>query len=207
MKPRSTASPSPPMGARSPRRATTAGWVCLRWVRNTVPRFFKAHEGRVASVAFDASGTRLLSAGNDERTARLWDLTSDPPALVQAFPKAQDKHLWATLSPDGEWMAEVGRSQVVDLYSTNDGQLVNQLVGHEQSVYRAEFSPNSRQLATVSWDATVRLWDVSSADELWTIQLPSRRAPPGPLWDFDFRCTPQRLLDRRSPDEGQAGAV
>ena len=33
MKPRSTASPSPPMDAPSPRRVTTVGWVCSRWVR------------------------------------------------------------------------------------------------------------------------------------------------------------------------------
>ena len=157
---------------------------------DTLPRFFKAHEGRVASVAFDASGTQLLSAGIEDKTARLWDLTNDPPGLVRAYPKSPAKLIWATLSPDGEWMVEVGRNSLVHVYSTNDGRLVHELVGHQQSVFRAEFSPDSQQLATVSTDATIRLWDVSSADELWTIQLPSGRSPPTPLWDFDFRCTP-----------------
>ncbi len=156
----------------------------------TDARFFEAHEGKVASVAFDASGTRLLSAGIDDKTARLWDLTTDPPTLGQAFPEAPDKLLWAALSPNGEWVAQVGRGSAVELYSATDGQLVHRLVGHKQAVYRAIFSPDGRQLATVSWDATARLWDVSSGSALSTLRLPARGGPPAPLWDFDFRCTP-----------------
>ncbi len=157
----------------------------------TEPFFFAAHEGKVASVAFDSSGTRLLSAGNEDKTARLWHLTGDPPALVRAFPEAPAELLWATLSPGGEWLAQVGRGSGVDLYSTTGGQLAHRLVGHEQTMFRAVFSPDGRQLATVSADASVRLWDVSTAAELWTLSLPTNKGHPAPLWDFDFRCTPE----------------
>ena len=69
-------------------------------------RFIDAHEGKVLSVAFDAGGTKLLSTG-DDKTARLWDLTADPPALIRAFPK--DEVMWGTLSPDGQLVAVAGR--------------------------------------------------------------------------------------------------
>ncbi len=120
----------------------------------------------------------------------MWDLTADPPTLVRAFPESPDNLTWATLSPDGKWMAQVGRgASKVTLYSTTDEQLVRRLVGHEQTVIRAIFSPDGEQLATVSGDNTVRQWDVKGGDEFLILRLPSE-SPPAPLWDFDFRCTP-----------------
>ena len=78
----------------------------------------------------------------------------------------------------------------LQVYSTHDARLLHRLVGHEQTVYRAIFSPDGQQLATVSSDATLRLWDLHSGGELFSLRLPTHRIPPVPLWDFDFRCTP-----------------
>ena len=169
--------------------ASYDGRVGLFTVGTEEKRFIYAHEGDVASVAFDDSGTRLLSVGVNDKTARLWDLTRDLPTRIKAFPKAPDKLLWATLSPDGESMASVGREFVVRVYSTPDTRLRHRLVGHEQTVYRAVFSPDGHQLASVSTDATVRLWDLDTGGELFTLRLPTNRYPPVPMWDFDFRCT------------------
>jgi WD40 repeat protein len=158
-------------------------------------RFIDAHapgsNGGAESVAFDTNDTRLLSAGYYDKTARVWDLTIDPPLLIREFKQAQAELLWAALSPDDRLVAAVGRGTVVDIYKADDGPLLHRLVGQEQAVYRAIFSPDSRQLATASWDATVRLWDVDTGGELFALRLPADRPPPGPLWDFDFRCTPK----------------
>ena len=70
--------------------ASYDGRVGLFTVGTQEKRFIDAHEGDVASVAFDHSGSRLLSAGIEDKTARLWDLTTNPPTQIQAFPKAQD---------------------------------------------------------------------------------------------------------------------
>jgi len=73
-------------------------------------------------------------------------------------------------------------------------------VGHEQAVFRAIFTPNGRQLATVSSDMTVRVWDpgpdgtsaAAAGQALVTLQLPTEFKSLSPLWDFDFRCDRDR---------------
>ncbi|MBJ6610946.1 MAG: WD40 repeat domain-containing protein [Candidatus Thiothrix moscowensis] len=153
------------------------------------PQLWEAHEGYVESVSFDPSGKHLLSSGNHDFKLKLWDLTTQPPT-AQTLATANDALLWASLSPDGQQLASVGREQTVSVYPTSGTGTPLRLNGHEQTVYKAIFSPDSRQLATVSWDMTVRLWDLDTQSELFRLRLPGEFTPSGPLWDFDFRCTP-----------------
>src|SRR5271165_4458557 len=45
-------------------------------------------------------------------------------------------------------------------------ELTRTLTGHKRFVAALAFSPNGQQLATGSWDGTVKLWDVPSGREL-----------------------------------------
>ena len=144
----------------------------------------------VNAIAYDSTGKRLLSAGDHH--LRLWALNGNSqPTLLQTFPKMQDLILWATLSPDAKWVASVGRDWSVRIFATDNGQIHHRFIGHEQSIHRVIFSPNSHQLATAGGDATVRFWDLISQEELFALQLPSPIDKGTPLWDFDFRCTPE----------------
>lgn len=98
--------------------------------------------------------------------------------------------MWASLSPDGQQLASVGREATVSIYLASGTGTPLRLHGHEQAVFKAIFSPDSRQLATVSGDATVRLWDLDTQSELFRLRLPTKFDGSSPLWDFDFRCTP-----------------
>jgi WD40 repeat protein len=154
--------------------------------------FYQAHQGQINSVEIDASGTYLLSGGADGYT-RFWNLQEDPPTKpVQEYFKAKDEIIWATRSPDQQRFATLGRKNFsAYIYATANGQELYPLEGHEQTIYRAIFSPDSQQLLTVSGDATVRWWDLNTASELLTLDLPTQAGPTSPLWDFDFRCTAQ----------------
>ncbi|MCP4108645.1 MAG: hypothetical protein GY749_24370 [Desulfobacteraceae bacterium] len=146
----------------------------------------KAHDGYVASVCFDVAGKYLLSSGNQDCATRLWKIKDH--SLMKEFPKANGKLSWSALSPDGQKAAAVGRGSNVTVYTTHDAQVEHRLPGHEQTVFKAIFSPDSQQLATVAGDATLRFWDLSNGTELFTIRLPENAGKA--IWDFDFRCTP-----------------
>ncbi|MEZ5534613.1 MAG: hypothetical protein R3F02_03215 [Thiolinea sp.] len=157
---------------------------------------FEAHEVRnassfdgVASVSFAQNG-QLLSAGISDFLIKLWQPKNNSLELITEYPKLADIPLWASLSPNGSHLASVGREATVTVYPTQGQQHPLRLNGHEQTVYKAIFSPDSRQLATVSWDMTVRLWDLDTENELFRLRLPDNFRTSGSLWDFDFRCTP-----------------
>jgi len=171
------------------RRLATAGYdgkIGLFDVVNGQGSLFPAHQGNVASIAFNRD--HLLSAGIEDRRLRLWDSLA-PGSPPQKIGLAQDNLLWASLSPGGLEAAAVGRDQVVTLYNLANPGSPRRLVGHENTVYRAIYSPDGRQLATVSMDMTVRLWDLDSQRLLFMLRLPTEMQHPSPLWDFDFRCT------------------
>ncbi|MCK5521577.1 MAG: WD40 repeat domain-containing protein [Thiomargarita sp.] len=168
------------------------GQIGLFTVGTSLKRFINAHKGRVASVSFDNSGRRLLSSGMVDFTLRLWNLNTDPPTLLEKeFPTVQHKLMWASLSPDNKRIVRVGRGSSVAIYATEEAQEQYRLVGHQQTVLRAIFSPDSQQVAAVSGDATVRLWDLDKGNELFVLHLPANTGKPYQIWDFDFRCNPK----------------
>ena len=171
------------------RQLVTAGYdgnIGLFDVATGKGRLFPAHKDKVLSVAFNPQDGRLLSAGTDGQLL-FWDLNQANP-VPEAIAQAQDRLLWASFSRDGRQIAAVGREAVVSLYDLAKPGIKQELVGHEQTVYRAIYSPDGRQLATVSWDMTVRLWDLDSQSLLFTLRLPTELNDGPPLWDFDFRC-------------------
>ena len=66
---------------------------------------------------------------------------------------------------------------------------MTRLIQSPSTPARVAFSPDGGQVATVSADATVSLWDLTTGTALFTLRLPTNSGYPEPLWDFDFRCT------------------
>jgi len=170
--------------------ASSDGQIGLFTVGTEQQRFYQAHQGKVKAVSFDQSGTQLLSTSNYE--VRLWAINNNSQTLQEEYSKASNKLMWSTLSPDSQQIASVGRDQVVHIYSTTNKSTLYELTGHESTIYRVLFSPDGQHIATVSADATLRLWDLhEEGKELFSLRLPTNSRWPVPLRDFDFRCTEQ----------------
>jgi len=123
---------------------------------------FTEHTAPVSAVAFAKQGSVLFSASLDG-TLRAFDLiryrnfrTFTSPSPVQFSCLAVD--------PSGEVVAAGSTDSFeVFLWSVQTGKLLDVLSGHEGPVSTLAFSPSgSNQLASGSWDRTVRIWNVFS---------------------------------------------
>ena len=122
---------------------------------------FADHSAPITSVAFAPSGHAVISASLDG-TVRAFDLvryrnfrTLVTPEPVQFASLAID--------PAGE-IVVAGSQDNFQLYvwSLKTGRLLDVLAGHEGPVIGLSFAPSVPILASASWDATVRTWDVFS---------------------------------------------
>jgi len=176
--------------------ASHDGQIGLFTVGSEQKYFYPAHEPDVAeedndvnAVAFDATDSnKLLSTGDYD--IRLWDIKDNPPKLLQEYPRTSKVLRWATLSPNAKQITSVGRTQPMRIYSTTNKFIRHRFTGHESTTYRAIFSHDGQQVATISADATLRLWDLhAKGNELFTLRLPAKSGNPSPVKDFDFQRT------------------
>jgi len=79
-------------------------------------------------------------------------------------------------SPDGKRLAVAGiplrflNGDVRILDAESGHEVVTPLTGHSHIVFSAAFSPDGTRLATGSFDKTVKLWDVASGQEVFTLK-------------------------------------
>lgn len=102
-----------------------------------------------------------LSTGRGRFLVRLASalrIYTDDGTLVSSIPTTA---LHVALSPSG-LTAATTKGDVAQLWDASTGKLLHMLAGHRSLVTDAEFSPNGRELVTVSDDNTGRVWNVQS---------------------------------------------
>ena len=121
---------------------------------------FTEHSAPISSVAFAKQSSVLFSASLDG-TVRAYDLiryrnfrTFTSPSPVQFSSLAVD--------PSGEVVAAGSTDSFeVFLWSVQTGKLLDVMAGHTAPVSSLAFSPSgANQLASGSWDKTVRVWSI-----------------------------------------------
>ena len=120
---------------------------------------FPEHSASISAVEFAKQGQVLFSSSLDG-TVRAFDLiryrnfrTFTSPTPVQFCSLAVD--------PSGEIVC-AGSMDSFEIYmwSVQTGKLLDVLTGHTAPVSGLAFSPTGDQLASCSWDRSVRLWSV-----------------------------------------------
>lgn len=66
-----------------------------------------------------------------------------------------------SLNYDGKILASAGKDHSVKIWDTNTMKLIETLKHHKGPIYSVKFGLNSNNLASVSCDRTLVLWDAS----------------------------------------------
>jgi hypothetical protein len=147
-------------------------------------RQIKAHDQAINAVAFSPDG-KTLASGADDGTVRIWNLgTGNETLVLKANPRAIPAKTVAVLSlafsPDGKTLACGAKNDWVRMWDLETGHTsadLNLSGKANRRVTCVAFSPDGKKLATGSalssrgpLPCEVTSWDLSTAQQVWTLQ-------------------------------------
>ena len=120
------------------------------------------------ALTFNPDGTRLVSvelSGN----LRLWDFATGREVAATTLTGLYVRKI--RFSRDGKRLAVTGATRPLEtgdvrILDAETAREVWSLKGHAIRVDDADFTPDGLRLATASLDQTVRLWDLSTGQEI-----------------------------------------
>ena len=163
------------------------------------------HSGTFDTAAtFSPDDTELVSASGD-RTLIQWDLQPIKPVLI--LDSYKNGALSVAVSPDGTkilsgggqgglaggQLKDTGDPEFMDsrviLWDIASGEILNQLHGHEGSVWNVAFSPDGKVAASAGSDQNIIIWDIASGQIQHQFQ-----AHTGAVFSIDFSTDGQKLV-------------
>ncbi|MEM7064123.1 MAG: TIR domain-containing protein [Cyanobacteria bacterium P01_B01_bin.77] len=133
--------------------------LALQRLQTAAADLLLTHEGAVMHASFDADGTQVLTASDDD-TARVWNLTTGEFQLLEGHSDAV-KH--ASFNADGTQVVTASSDGTARVWNLDSGESET-LEGHRDAVVHASFSADGTRVVTTSWDSTARVWDLNSGN-------------------------------------------
>jgi WD40 repeat protein len=156
-------------------------------------RTWKAHQGYVFNLVFNADYSLLASIGRDAH-AKLWDPTTGREVRSLSMirtPEAVAVPTALAFSNDGKLLAAsslgMDQKQTGYLYvqtlvwAVNTGEKLFTVEGHKFDVPALIFSRDDHFLLTGSVDTTIKFWDMKTGLLSKTFTIPSNRAGAVPM--------------------------
>ncbi len=136
-----------------------------------IKQTFKGHTDTILSISFGPDGQEIASTSKDA-TARLWDVATgkQKQAIAGYGGSVYERSVWHVhFSSSGLPLASEVKGEIggvdddkIRLWDLRTGQLKKMLTGHASWVKNLSFSADGKTIASLSFDATVILWDLTS---------------------------------------------
>jgi WD40 repeat protein len=134
-----------------------------------------SYSGSILSAEWSPDGKRVALAGDE---IYLFDAASGKHLRSLKFPNSKPSTDGATViraigwSPDGKYIASTTRADapnegLVVLWNVETGKIIASLSGHSSTPMSFSWSPDSKHLASASFDGTVRIWDVAAGKTIY----------------------------------------
>jgi WD40 repeat protein len=126
------------------------------------PQTLDEHTWGVTSVNFSVDGQLIVST-SDDTTVRIWEAKSHK--LLKILPEHAFSGNTTNFSPDGKFIVS-SADKAIKVWVVDSGELLTTFTGHTSSVSSVNFSADSKVIVSTAYDATVRIWDVETRQEL-----------------------------------------
>ncbi|WP_326837831.1 helix-turn-helix domain-containing protein [Amycolatopsis rhabdoformis] len=114
----------------------------------------------IRTVVFSPDGA-VLAAGGEDGVVHLWSLTGGEAAALARFPTGDGQLGAVAFDPTGRVLATGGDGRVVRLWIVGrTPALLDELRGHDNTIWGLAFSPDGATLASSGDDYTARFWHV-----------------------------------------------
>jgi cytochrome c len=120
----------------------------------------RGHGGPVRAVAVSPDGTRAISGSFDTSAIR-WSLTRNAAEQVLRFHHGAVN---TVVFVANDRVATGGKEGSVALWRAGGAKPSSVLNGHTGPIVALAISPDGKQLASASWDRTVRLWPLDGGE-------------------------------------------
>ncbi len=120
-------------------------------------KLLRSRSGSVFCLSFSHDG-KLLASGTGDGTIILWN--TETAKEIKRLKGHNGSILGISFSSEG-YLASVGDDCIVRLWNVNKDKPVNIIEDHSDYVLGVHFSPDGKLLATGSFDAEIRIWNVS----------------------------------------------
>jgi WD40 repeat protein len=118
----------------------------------------------VRCVAFDPQKSNILASCSDDKTIKIWDITSG--SCLSTLTGHSGWVLSVAFSKDGTRLVSGSADKTVKIWSVGSAgtfECESTLTGHSGWVLSVAFSKDGTRLVSGSADKTVEIWSVGSA--------------------------------------------
>jgi WD40 repeat protein len=125
---------------------------------------------RVQGVVFTHDGMRLASAHEDDRTVRLWDVSSG--SLLREFRGHTHGVFAVAFSIDDRTILSAGDDGTIRLWDSTTGTERGAHLGHSGRIWNVALSPDGGEIASAGKDGTVRIWSTEPPLDQYRLPIP-----------------------------------